>query len=234
MRDLFHNIAVRISSILPDKTAAKSKAEWDGLAEENHRYYIVSKEGRDINDEQFKETGKENYSDLIIDDKLLHETLGDFSTKKVLDIGCGAGRLTEFFAKDFEHAYGVDISENMVLKARKRLKDVSNVTFVSNDGEHYPFEDNTFDLVFSYIVFQHMPSREVIQENFKEIKRVLKPSGIAKIQIRGGRKVKKGSWYYGPNYTEDEAKKLADNAGLEIVKIGDPSIKRFFLWLKKA
>ncbi|MEK7462336.1 MAG: methyltransferase domain-containing protein [Patescibacteria group bacterium] len=233
MKNLLNSLVVKVSSLLPDKSVAVSKKEWDVLADENHKYYIVSKKGKQIDDTQFRETGRENYRELITEDSLIKESLGDFSDKRVLDIGCGAGRLTEFFASEFKQANGVDISEKMVEEAKKRLQHIPNVSFVANDGEHYPFEDNTFDLVFSYIVFQHMPSRAVILENFKEVKRVLKPAGIAKIQIRGGRKVLKGSWFYGPSFTEAEAKQLATDAGLTIVKMGDDSIKRFFLWVKK-
>ncbi|MCA9363266.1 class I SAM-dependent methyltransferase [Candidatus Kaiserbacteria bacterium] len=233
MKSLLSKIIVKLSSVLPDKSVEASKAEWDKLSDENHRYYIVSKKGREIDDEQFRETGEDNYRELVVGDDLLKENLGNFSDKKVLDIGCGSGRLTEFFAKDFKEAHGVGISEKMVEKARKRLAHVPNASFVSNDGEHYPFDDNTFDLVFSYIVFQHMPSRKVVLENLKEVKRVLQPSGIAKIQIRGGTEVLKGSWFYGPTFKEEDAKKLADEAGLKIVKMGDDSVKRFFLWMKK-
>lgn len=234
MKNLLTNLLVKLSSVLPDKAITASKAEWNKLAGENHRYYIVSKKGRAINDEEFRQTGEENYRDLITGDTLLKERLGSFVDKRVLDIGCGAGRLTEFFAKEFKHADGVDISEKMVEEARKRLAHVPNATFTATDGEHYPFEDNTFDLVFSYIVFQHMPSRAVILENFKEVKRVLKSEGIAKIQIRGGTQVLKGSWFYGPTFTEQDAKDLAAEAGLTIVKMGDDSVKRFFLWMQKA
>jgi len=234
MKNLINNLLVKLSAVLPDKDIASSKTEWNKLAEENHRYYIVSKKGREIDDAEFRETGRENYRELITEDTLVNEHLGDFSEKKVLDIGCGAGRLTEFFAGEFKQAYGVDISEKMVEEARARLAHVPNVTFAAGDGMHYPFEDNYFDLVFSYIVFQHMPSREVILENLKDVKRVLKADGIAKIQIRGGHQVLKGSWFYSPTFTEDDAKKLAEEAGLTIIKMGDDSVKRFFLWMKNS
>lgn len=233
MKSLINNLVVKISSFLPDKALSSSKAEWNKLAGENHRYYIVSKKGKQIDEETFRKTGEENYKELISSDSLLKEHLGNFSDKKVLDIGCGAGRLTEFFSKEFAHATGVDISEKMVAEATKRLEHIKNVTFVANDGQNHPFPDNNFDLVFSYIVFQHMPSREVVLQNFKEVKRILKPTGIAKIQIRGGNKVLKGSWFYGPSFTKEEAETLAKESGLQIVKMGDDSVKRFFLWLKK-
>jgi len=218
---------------LPDKSIIESKKEWNILADENAKYYIVSKKGRKINEAEFRQTGEENYNELIRKDALLHEHLGSFSDKKVLDIGCGTGRLMEFFARDFESVDGIDISDVMVERGRERLKDLKNVRFTVGDGVSYPFPDNSFDLVFSYIVFQHMPSEEVVQKNFEEVRRVLKPTGIAKIQIRGNQPVRKGTWFYGPSFDNKKARDLMDVTKLTILKEGNDSVKRFFLWLKK-
>lgn len=233
MKNLVHKVIIKLSALLPNKSIDASKDEWNKLAEENGRYYIVSKEGRGIDDPKFRQTGEENYQEHILADDVIKNTLGSFSDKAALEIGCGIGRLTEFLGQDFARVEGVDIAEKMIETAKSRLAHMPNVNFTATDGEHYPFADNTFDLVFSYIVFQHMPSREVILENFKDIKRVLKSTGVAKIQIRGGHKVRKGSWFYGPTFTKAEAEALMAEAGLTVVKMGDDSIKRFFLWVKK-
>jgi len=233
MRELVHDIFRRMSRILPDKSIQQSKREWDALAEENAKYYIVSKKGPAIDEVEFRTIGEGNYRDLILEDPLIKEHIGTFADKRVLDIGCGVGRLMEFFARDFNLVDGVDISQIMVEKGTHRLKHLNNVRFTTGDGEHYPFQDDSFDLVFSYIVFQHMPSVEVIRENFKEIRRVLKPTGIAKIQIRGNQPVRKGTWFYGPSFTAADAQKLMEETGLTVIKMGDASVKRFFLWLKK-
>lgn len=217
---------------MPDKSIQDSKDEWNRLAEENHRYYIVSKDGREIDEAQFSQSGIETYESIVAKDQLLAATLGSFAGKRVLDIGCGTGRLSERFAQHFAHVDGVDISESMVAKGGVRLAHVPNVELHATDGMHYPFPNGTFDLVFSYIVFQHMPSISVIEENFREIRRVLKPTGIAKIQLRGGRQPRKGTWYYGPAFTAKDATRLADAAGLEIICMGDDSVKRFWLWMR--
>ena len=44
---------------------------------------------------------------------------------------------------------------------------------------------------------------------------MLKPSGVAKIQIRGGYTPRKGTWYYGPTFTKKDAQKLMGEVGLE-------------------
>ena len=233
MRKFFQKFRIWLTSFLPNKSITYSKAEWNKLSDENHRYYIVSKEGRDISEGKFKELGEKNYKEIVLSDPLIKKNLSPFSDKRVLDIGCGVGRLSEFLADDFKRVDGIDISEKMIEKASQRLGHLNNVHFHVGDGMHYPLENNSIDFVFSYIVFQHMPSVAVIKENFKEVKRVLKPSGIAKVQIRGGKPIRKNTWNYGPSFNQVEAQQLMDDVGLNVVKFGDDSIKRFFLWLSK-
>lgn len=230
---LLHSFLTALSTVLPSQSIQDSKKKWNGLAEENGKYYIVSKEGKSITDEKFRELGKENYTELVAGDELVKQTLGTFSDKRALEIGCGIGRVTEFFAADFAHITGLDISDKMVQDASERLAHIPNITFTATDGMHYPIEDQSIDFVFSYIVFQHMPSVEVVKENFKEIRRVLKDSGIAKIQVRGGHKVRKGSWYYGPSFKSKDMHEMMNELGLEIVKDGDDTIKRYFVWVKR-
>lgn len=229
----FHPFLVKLSELLPDRSIQDSKKKWNVLAEENGKYYIVSKEGKSITDEKFRTLGQQNYTELVASDPVVKEALGDFSDKKALEIGCGIGRVTEFFATDFAQITGLDISDKMVENARERLSHIPNINFIATDGMHYPIPDQSIDFVFSYIVFQHMPSVEVVKENFKEIRRVLKDTGLAKIQVRGGNKVLKGSWYYGPSFRSNNMHQMMAELGLEIVKEGDDSIKRYFVWLKK-
>ena len=91
----------------------------------------------------------------------------------------------------------------MIQDATHRLKEATNIRLIAGDGLTYPLPSNHFDFVFSYIVFQHMPSEEVVKSNLREIHRVLKPKGIAKIQLRGVQ-VKKSDWYYGPAFNKNK------------------------------
>jgi len=234
MYNLYRKILTPVQKILPNRSIKTSKKLWNKLAEKNPRYYIVSKEGKDIDVEKFRQIGLENYTNLIKKDLFLLNKLGDCSTKNVLDIGCGIGRITRFFANDFKMVYGVDISEKMITQGKEYTADLQNVSLVATDGIHYPFDDNFFDLVFSYIVFQHMSSVEVVEENLKEVFRVLKPnSGIAKIQLRGGAEPFKWHWFYGPSFSLGQATALVNKVGFRILKTEDESKKRFWLWLSK-
>ncbi len=228
------DIFIRLLNIfLPNKNIVQSKKDWNKLALENHRYYIVSKKGQGINEDDFRQSGRENYQHLVKEDPLLQELLGNVKDKRVLEIGCGVGRMTEFFAADFKEIYGVDIAEKMIELGRLRLGHLTNLYLKATNGVHYPFDDSYFDLVFSYIVFQHMPSRAVVKANLTEILRVLKPEGVVKIQLRGGSQPAKWQWYYGPVFSYQRAKELVESVGFKILKTADANKKRFWLWLKK-
>ena len=105
---------------------------------------------------------------------------------KVLDFGCGGGRLLEVLPDGIEY-HGLDISSRLLSLAREKYLDKGK-----NKGKkqrkisfHYqpatskrlPWPDNYFDLIYSIAVFHHLPSRRYRQEVLMELKRVLKPNG---------------------------------------------------------
>lgn len=230
IRNFFLSI---ISKLFPEESIEKSKNKWNKLAKDNAMYYVVSKKGRGIDEGQFKETGEENYNEHIAQDDIVTQKLGNFSDKKVLNIGCGVGRLEECMSPHFDKVFGVDISEIMVEKAKERLSGLSNVEVVATDGMSFPYNQDYFDFIFSYIVFQHMPSKDVVKKNFEEIYRTLKKGGVAKIQIRGGHQPYKWQWFYGPVFKEKEAIEMVEGIGFKVLKTKDPQAKRFWLWLEK-
>src|SRR4030042_6837151 len=73
----------------------------------------------------------------------------------VLDFGCGTGRSTRFLKKQGFNAVGVDISEEMVVKAR--LFDPSGNYYVMEDGDFGQFNKASFDLVLSVFTFDNIP-----------------------------------------------------------------------------
>lgn len=101
----------------------------------------------------------------------------------VLDIGCGIGRIEKFLASSCGSLTGVDISENMLSEAKKRLAEYSTVRLKRNNGRDLDILGNdSFDFVFSFFVLQHV-EREDAYRYLKEIHRVLRPGKQALLQF---------------------------------------------------
>ena len=95
--------------------------------------------------------------------------------EKILDLGCGNGRLLEFL-KDKKIDYiGVDFSEKLITAAKKKFP---KARFQRADALNLPFPKNFFDKIYSIAVLHHIPSEEFRLQFLKEAKRILKPEGL--------------------------------------------------------
>jgi len=103
--------------------------------------------------------------------------LKEYATNKdkILDLGCGNGRLYELFEEMPVDYYGIDISEKLIEIAKSRYP---NTKFQVADALNLPFPDNFFNKIFSIAVFHHIPSEKFRLQFLKEAKRVLKPEGL--------------------------------------------------------
>ena len=99
------------------------------------------------------------------------------TTKTVLDIGCGNGRLSDFF--EYKSYAGIDISKQAKFGPRRRRgqNKGANRTFVKGSSLDIPFSKK-FDIVISIAAFHHLPSRSCREKALKEVKNVLKSDGI--------------------------------------------------------
>lgn len=101
---------------------------------------------------------------------------GDVAGKRVLEIGCGNGELSVWFAKNGANVTGIDISDESIRVAQQRAKDnglADQIQFMARAGEEPGFPDNTFDIVFIAVALHHLD----VEIALKEIHRVLKPGG---------------------------------------------------------
>jgi len=203
------------------------KQLWEELAQKNAKYHINSDFGREITDDQFKQSGKEAYEKLILNDGLV------WTRDSILDFGCGIGRLTEFMAKDFKNVVGVDISPTMLAEARKKLEGFKNVQFVETDGVNIPLPESSFDFVFAYLVFQHIKDRNIFEGAFKEISRVLKPSGVFKVLLRSDKQQNMNKWWSGVEYSQDAIKAVYEKIGFKLIKVENVDKHAYWLWLQK-
>ncbi len=154
-----------------------------------------------------------------------------------MEIGSGNGRMTQFISNNFKKVYAIDISPHMINLAKRRLANFDNIEFLITNGGRLPVQNGVADLVFSYIVFQHFPNVRMVEENLKEIKRILKNDGIAKIQFRGrissGGVFRMFKWYYGVFFSEKELGDILKRNGLEPIKIYKESEKELWAIFEK-
>jgi len=102
----------------------------------------------------------------------------------VLDFGCGVGRLTRALSRYFTQCYGVDIAESMIVKAKELNELITGRTFIVNSEPHLRiFSDNSFDMIYSKIVLQHIPNTQIIKSYIAEFVRVLKTDGLLVFQL---------------------------------------------------
>jgi SAM-dependent methyltransferase len=95
---------------------------------------------------------------------------------RILDFGCGQGRLcTEFQRLGFTHVTGVDSSPEMIRAARTRCPDFD---FHVNDGHSLPFAAASFDAVLLFAVLTCVPDDAAQKNLLAGFKRVLRPGGL--------------------------------------------------------
>lgn len=210
--------------------------DWDRRAKEDAFYYIATGKQIAANKKSFFASGEEGAREIIADvDPLL------LGRESVLEIGCGAGRLLKPLASQFKEVYGVDVSGEMVKVGKELLRGYKNIHLFHNDGITLsPLPNKKFDFVFSYIVFQHIPSREIVRGYIKESFRVLKPGGIFKFQVRGFSEEEERIWqlgelqdyntWVGAGFNQQEILYYTAEVGFEIVSsyIGPA---RQYLWV---
>ncbi len=224
----------------------RMRRDWDRRARENARYYVAT--GNEKWDEQqFYASGRIDVEQYILTD--LENVCQGLNPKdmKVLEIGCGAGRITRALAEFFGQVYGVDISSEMVRRARRALRRFPNAHILRNNGKDLSIvrpslwrrivgrERLLLDFAFSYIVFQHIPSRQVIENYVREVNRLLRPGALFKFQVQGcpAVEIRAGDSWVGVPFTEREAREMAERCGFEMRYDAGAGEQYYWLWFFK-
>lgn len=153
-----------------------SERYWDERARENALYFVDNRlEYRNPDSEAFWRGGEEAL-DFILD--AVGITIHPDET--VVDIGCGVGRITRALSARAAQIVGVDVSSEMLDRAREANSHLVNVRWVHSDGWTLAgLPDGSADGCFSHVVFQHIPDRQVTLGYVAEMGRVLRPGGWA-------------------------------------------------------
>jgi ubiquinone/menaquinone biosynthesis C-methylase UbiE len=142
-----------------------------------------------------------NFRDPVVGSYDAHNNWSDYDThlfkdfntegKIALEYGCGPGRNIVKFSKRFKRIDGVDISAINIEKAELNTahnKVTKPELYVTSGDNLSMINDNTYDVVFAVICFQHICVHEVRFNILKEIHRVLKPGGQLCFQMGYGGK----------------------------------------------
>lgn len=157
---------------------ARHKEDWERLAEADAMWAVLTAPGRKggrWDADEFFATGEAEVEHVVS----TAAGLGLSRRERALDFGCGVGRLTRALGQRFGHALGLDISEGMVEQARRLNADVPACEFRVNAAPDLgSLESESFDLVYSSIVLQHLPSARDIERYVAEFLRVARPDGL--------------------------------------------------------
>jgi len=217
------------------KQLRKMRRDWDDRARRNAKYYVAT--GReDWTEEDFYRSGEVAVEQHGHTDLTNICQSRDPRQMRVLEIGCGAGRLTRALAQFFGEVYAVDISGEMVKRAQQALRDFPHAHVLQNSGKDLSVVPaQPFDFAFSYIVFQHISNREIIENYVREVNRLLRPGGLFKFQLQGYEEMetKSEDTWVGASFTEDDAREMAERCGFELRHQRGQGSQEYWLWLFK-
>ena len=211
----------------------KMKKEWDARSKLD-TLFVISTEHSE-NYEDFWQSGMDDIKSILdIDGSRFEKITHQKEPKKmrILEIGCGIGRLLIPMSEIFGQVIGVDISSEMIHKGKKHLENIQNCQIFENNGiDLSEFSDNYFDFCFSFIVFQHIPEKKIVEKYISEVSRVLKPNCLFRFQVRGTitSKPNQITTWDGVQFTSDEIHKIAQVNNFEIIEDGND--KDEYYWL---
>ena len=214
-------------------TDSRMKKEWDARAKMDPLLAIAT--GHSQSEDDFWKSGVDECKNLLGIEGDLFSTIiknKEPSKMKILEIGCGIGRILIPMSKIFGEAIGVDVSSEMVQLGQKHIANLPNCKILENNGVDLSlFTDNYFDFCCSYIVFQHIPEKKIVEQYISEVSRVLKPKGLFRFQVRGSidTKPKKITTWDGVQFNSEEMHKIAEKNNFQIIEESD--FMQEYYWL---
>ena len=153
---------------------------WDARAREDAMFFVDDREPYGQADQaRFWKQGERDL-DHVLGSLGAAVRAGD----TVVDVGCGVGRLTRILAERAARVYAIDVSAEMLARAREHNGHLDNVEWVRGDGTTLrPIPDAAADAVVSHVVFQHIPDPRITYRYVAEMGRVLRRGGWAALQV---------------------------------------------------
>lgn len=165
-------------------TSATYRRDWEAIASADPYWAVLSdpeRKYRRWEADEFFATGHQEVTERLA----VAAELGlPRRHGQALDFGCGLGRTARELAARFDRCVGLDITEGMLIRARELNAHVPDLEFIRADGtEPLPFADGSFDVVYSSIVLQHLPSKAAARAAISELARVTASGGLLCFQL---------------------------------------------------
>jgi len=204
------------------------RAEWNQRAVEDANYYVAFGRRRQP-DEEFYSSAAPTVQQLLPELKRFE------GRDAALEIGCGPGRLLRPMSRYFQEIHGVDVSDEMIRLARERLAHTPNAFLHHGTGSDLAmYPDGKFDFVYSYAVFQHIPSRDVVFDYLRETFRVLKPGGFARCQMNGlPPQARRYDTWSGVRITPAEIASFVESSGFHLLALEQIWTQYMWVTLRK-
>lgn len=153
---------------------------------------------------------------------------------EALEVGCGYGEWMIPLSSSVSNVSGFDIHESVVSKGNELIRErgIKNASITKNDGLTIPYQDKSFDFVYSISVFQHLP-RSIVSGYLRETRRVIRDDGVVAHHFRNAENVgpypplatditfdHKGDFSVG--WTAEQVKSAGESSGFDahVVDIG--------------
>ena len=166
-------------------------AFWDRRGRENAMFFVDNSLDYNVPDEQaFWDNGE-----AVLDAVLSAVGASLRPTDRVIEIGCGVGRLTRPMAARAASVTAVDVSQEMLSQAQRFNPALQNVTWLLGDGVSLAgIPDAEADACVSHVVFQHIPDPSITLGYVREVGRVLRPGGWAAFQVSNDPAIHRRRW----------------------------------------
>jgi SAM-dependent methyltransferase len=152
--------------------------------------------------------------------------------RKAIDFGCGTGRSTRFLHKLGFDAVGVDIAEDMIMKARQ-IDPEGNYLLIK-DGDFSEFEQGAYDLILSVFTFDNIPTENRKVELFEKLGGLLKSAGKL-VNLVSSPEIYVNEWasFSTKDFPENRFAKCGDKVKIIVTAVDDKRPVEDILWPDK-